>query len=202
MTTNLFDQDVSSTGVAKVPFCFTPLFCVERVWCDNLETDIVPVLSSAMSPWPGIPHLLYLLFLRIWKVKPICAPNKKKLLLSSLKLTLLSLLWKSRQWDDSGFSSLPSNGTFWVPACTDTTGGLFSETSLKHVSPQCSVSLAHVLFSVEFWKLFVYLTRLLCYCTRLQHIVLHWLPLTGLDCTNSGILFASEKHVKTFLLRA
>lgn len=76
----------------------------------------------------------------------------------------------------------------------------FSETSLKHVSPQCSVSL--VLFSVVFWKLCECLTRLLCYCTRLQCIVLHWLPLTGLGCTNSGILFTSEKHVKTFLLRA
>lgn len=154
--------------------CLAPGVCVERVWYDKLETDIVPVLSSTMSPWPGIPHLLHLLFLQIWKGKPVCAPNKKQLLLNSQKLTLLSLLWKNRQWDGSGYSSLPSNGTFCVPACTDATGGLFLWNIFKACqSSMLCVTRPHVLFSVVFWKLFKCLTRLLCYCTRLQCIVLH-----------------------------
>lgn len=151
VTANLCDQNVSSTEAAKLPYCFTHLFCVERVWCVKLEPDIVPVLSPAMSPWPGIPHLLHLLFHQVWKGKPICAPNKKYFFLSSQNLTVHSLLWKNRQWHDSGYSSLPSNGTFWVPAYTDASGGFFQWNIIKACqSSMLCVTHPHVLFSVVF----------------------------------------------------
>lgn len=77
----------------------------------------------------------------------------------------------------------------------------FSETSSKHVSPLCAVSLTHVFCCVLEAILMSYRkTTVLLY----KKITVHCVPLASLDvgCTNSGICFALEMHVKVFLLRS